>query len=107
MSNISVEVTGVKHVVSDATREYAQQKIGKLERYIPENKLEPATAVVRLKETNGNPDEKYEADVVLTLPDKVIKASSMHGNMYAAIDLLEEKAETQLRKYKETSTNHS
>lgn len=106
MSSIPVEVTGVKHVVSDATREYAEQKIGKLERYIPAHGLESASAVVRLKESNGNPDEKFGAEVVLTLPDKVIKASSVHGDMYAAIDLLEEKAEAQLRKYKETSINH-
>lgn len=105
--SISVEVTGVKHVVSDATREYAEQKIGKLERYIPAHGLKSASANVRLKESNGNPDERFEAEVVLSLPDKVIKASATHGDMYAAIDLLEEKAETQLRKYKETATNYS
>lgn len=105
--SIPIEVTGVKHVVSDATREYAQQKISKLERYMPAHSLKSASADVRLKESNGNPDEKFEAEVVISLPDKVIKASAVHGDMYAAIDLLEEKAETQLRKYKETSANHN
>ncbi len=45
-------------------------------------------------------DDKYQCDVVLTLPDKTLVASETATSVAAAIDIVERKLQGQIRKYK-------
>ena len=102
----TIEVTGIKYDVDDTTKKYVLKKIGKLDRYLPRHARESVNAEVRLKEVNRANGNKYEAEVTINVPDKVITAKDSTLNMLAAVDIVEAKIVTQLRKYKQTSIAH-
>ncbi len=102
----SIDITGLKYEVNDATRRYVLKKIGSLDRYMPSHARKSVSARVILKEVNRDHGNKYEAEVVLTLPDKKMTAADSTVNMMAAIDIVEAKLVAQLRKYKQVTSPH-
>ena len=56
-----------------------------------------------MNRANGN---KYEAEIILSVPDKVLTAKDTTVNMLAAVDIVEAKIASQLRKYKEATISH-
>lgn len=102
----SVDITGVKYTVSPQTKRYVLRKIGRLDRYLPRHARKSVTADIKLKQINADHGNKYEAEVILTVPDKVITAKDSTMNVLAAVDIVESKLVTQLRKYKQTSVPH-
>lgn len=102
----SIEITGIKYELDDTTKKYVNKKIGRLDRYLPRHARDSVTAEVRLKEVNREHGNKYEAEVVLNVPDKTITAKDSTLNMLAAIDIVEAKIVSQLRKYKQTTIGH-
>jgi putative sigma-54 modulation protein len=61
---------------------------------------------VKISQTDKPSGNKYEVEVVMTVPDKVITAKDSTMNVLAAIDIVEEKLKRQLRKYKQASVPH-
>ena len=102
----SIEITGIKYELDDTTKKYVNKKIGRLDRYLTRHARDSVNAEVRLKEVNREHGNKYEAEVVLNVPDKTITAKDSTLNMLAAIDIVEAKIVTQLRKYKQTTIGH-
>lgn len=98
----SIDVTGIKYEVSPKTLRYVTQKIGKLDRYVPTHARKSMTADVKLRQVNRDFDNKYEAEVILNVPGKVITATDTTLNMMAAIDIVESKLTVQLQKYKDS-----
>lgn len=97
----SIDITGIKYNVSDKTEKYVLDKVGKLDRYVPMHARKTMTADVKLRQVNRDHGNKYEAEVIMHVPDKVITAKDTTMNMMAAIDIVEAKLIAQLRKYKE------
>lgn len=102
----SVAITGVKYDVDDTTRKYVMQKIGRLDRFLPRHARRSVTAEVKLKEVNRDHGNKYEAEIILHVPDKQLTAKDSTVNMLAAVDIVESKIATQLNKYKEVHVGH-
>ncbi len=103
----SIEITGInKYSVDETTKKYVNKKIGKLDRYLPRHARDSVTAEVKLKEVNRDHGNKYEAEVILQVPDKIITAKDSTVNVLAAIDIVEAKIVAQLRKYKQSSIAH-
>ena len=102
----SIDITGVKYEVDETTKKYVTKKIGRLDRYLPKHARKSAVADVKLKEVNLDHGNKYEAEVMLTVPGHVLTAADSTVNMLAAIDIVEAKLIAQLRKYKQTSIPH-
>ncbi len=103
----SIEITGLNNFsLDDTTKKYVTKKIGRLDRYLPRHARASVSAEVKLKQVNRNHGNKYEAEVTLTVPDKVITAKDSTLNVLAAIDIVEAKIVAQLRKYKQTSVAH-
>ena len=102
----SVIVNGVKYSVDEQTRKYIEKKIGRLDRFLPRHARKSATAEVKLREGNRDNGNKYEAEVILTVPDKKLTAKDSTMNVLAAIDIVEAKLVSQLRKYKDTRVAH-
>ena len=92
---MKVIVNGRHLEVTPALRSYAEEKIGKFEKYIS-NITE---AVVTLSV------EKYrhKSEVLLKVNGLMIQAESVTGEVYSAIDEVVEKLEKQVKKYKEKS----
>ncbi len=98
----SIDVTGIKYEVDAKTRRYVTQKIGKLDRYVPLHARKSMTADVKLRQVNRDYNNKYEAEVIVTVPGKVITATDSTLNMMAAVDIVEAKLAAQLAKYKDS-----
>jgi putative sigma-54 modulation protein len=102
----SIAITGVKYDVDDATKKYVNSKIGRLDRFLPRHARKTVTAEVKLKEVNRDHGNKYEAEVILHVPDKQLTAKDSTVNMLAAVDIVETKIANQLRKYKDLHVGH-
>ena len=98
----SIDITGIKYNVNEKTQKYVIDKVGKLDKYIPSHARKTITADVKLREVNRDHGNKYEAEVILHVPDRVITAKDTTLNMMAAIDIVEAKLIAQLRKYKDS-----
>lgn len=102
----SIDIIGVKYEVDETTKKYVIKKIGRLDRYLPRHARKSVTADVKLKQINGDHGNKYEAEILLRVPDKLLTATDSTVNMLAAVDIVEAKLVAQLHKYKETSVPH-
>lgn len=102
----SINITGLQYDLDDTTKKYVMKKIGRLDRFLPRHARKTVTADVKLRQANRAHDNKYEVGVVLTLPDKVLKAEDASMNMLAAIDIVEAKLVGQLRRYKTERVPH-
>lgn len=102
----SLTVTGIKYDVDEKTSKYVTKKIGSLDRYLPRHARKSVKATVKLIQIDEKHGNKYEVEVVMSLPEKTITAKDSTLNMLAAVDIVEAKLATQLRKYKETRIAH-
>lgn len=94
-----IDITGVRYQVDDITKKYVNKKVSRLDRFLPRHARKSAKAEVVLKEVNRANGNKYECDVVITVPGKKIAAKDSTLNMLAAVDIVEAKLSTQLKKY--------
>ena len=102
-----VDITGVgSYTVDDATKKYINKKIGSLERLAPRHARKSMRADVKVAEVNRDNGNKYEVEVILTVPDKNLTAKDSTMNVLAAVDIVEAKLAAQLRKYKDEIVPH-
>lgn len=93
-----INVIGRGIEVTDAIRTYAEQKTGKLTKYYDGLQL----VTVTLSRASGNHSTEYDAELVLDVEKHDDFVSHAQGkDVYAAIDLVAEKGERQLRDFKE------
>ncbi|HLR62368.1 MAG TPA: ribosome-associated translation inhibitor RaiA [Lentibacillus sp.] len=83
----NIEVTG-------AIRDYVEKKIGKLARYFDT----PPSSDVNVNLSVYNDEQRIE--VTVPMPNLLLRAEEQHIDLYAAIDLVVDKLERQIRKYK-------
>ena len=94
----SIDITGIKYDVNQKTYKYVMEKVGKLDKYLPGHARKSVTADVKLRQVNRDHGNKYEAEVILHVPEKTIVAKDTTMNMMAAVDIVEAKLVAQLRK---------
>ncbi len=102
----AIDITGVKFDLDETTKKYVAKKIGRLDRYLPKHARKSVTAEVKLSEVNLDHGNKYQAEVILHVPDKMLTAKDSTVNVLAAIDIVEAKIVAQLHKYKEATVPH-
>ncbi len=102
----SISITGIKYDLDETTKKYVTKRIGRLDRYLPKHARKSVTAEVILKEVNREHGNKYEAEVLLHVPDKILTAKDSTVNMLAAVDIVEAKIVAQLGKYKQATIAH-
>src|SRR5690625_7206489 len=83
----NVEVTG-------AIKSYIEKKVSKLERYFET----PTTADANVNLSVYNDEQKIEVTIPMT--NLLLRAEEKHADLYAAIDLVVDKLERQIRKHK-------
>ncbi|MDX8363831.1 MULTISPECIES: ribosome-associated translation inhibitor RaiA [Bacillaceae] len=88
-------IRGENIEVTPALREYVEKKIGKLERYFDDSS--DATVHVNLK---VHSDKHSKIEVTIPMSQLLLRAEENHEDMYAAIDLVLDKLERQIRKHK-------
>lgn len=102
----TINVTGVRYTPDELTRRYVRKKIGSLDRYLSRHVRKSAHVDIKLKEVNRAYGNKYECDVIMYLPETTITAKDSTLNMLAAVDIVEEKLRSQLKKYHDTRKDH-
>ena len=101
----SIDITGIQYNVSEKMQKYVTDRVGKLDRYVPAHARKSLVADVKLRQVNRNHGNKYEAEIILKVPEKTIIAKDTTMNMHAAVDIVEAKLIAQLRKYKASITS--
>ena len=86
-------IRGEKLVITDAIRDYAEEKLGKLDKYF---KGDDITANV-LAKVRGN---SQIVEVTIPTSKFILRSEEEHDDLYAAIDLVTDKLERQIRKNK-------
>jgi putative sigma-54 modulation protein len=80
--------------VTDALRKYVERKISRLEKYFdtpPSADAHIVLSVIR---------DDHKVEVTIPFPGVLVRAEEKSADMYASIDLVVEKLERQIRKYK-------
>lgn len=88
-------VRGENIEVTAAIRSYVEKKVGKVEKYFRETP--EATAHVNLKTYS---DKTAKVEVTIPLPYIVLRAEETSPDLYGSVDLVVDKLERQMRKYK-------
>ena len=83
----NIEVTG-------AIKSYIEKKVSKLERYFET----PPTSDVNVNLSVYN--DEQEIEVTIQMPNLLLRAEEKNTDLYAAIDLVVDKLERQIRKHK-------
>ena len=91
---MNFNIRGENIEVTPALRNYVEKKVGKLERYFDETPASPVH--VNLQVINN----QQIIEVTIPMPQLLLRAEETHTDMYAAIDLVVEKLERQIRKHK-------
>ena len=102
----AIDITGVKYDIDENTRKYVTKKLGRLDRYLPKHARKSVTLEVKLQQVNRDHGNKYEAEAILSVPDKRMTAKDSTVNILAAVDIVELKMANQLRRYKEEALPH-
>ncbi len=100
-----MEVRGVHMHVDAKLYTYATKKIGKLDNYISRHARRSVHAEIVLKEEVLKTKKNCICEVILHLPQETLTTKESTINMYAAIDIVEQKLKNQLKKYKDTHDN--
>ena len=88
-----LNIRGDKLAVTDAIRKYVEEKIEKLNKYFDNNDIE-AKILVRVA------NNKQIIEVTIPTNKYTLRAEEGHSDLYAAIDLVLDKLERQIRKNK-------
>ncbi len=97
---LSIEISGTNYKLSDQEQDYIDRKCRKLVNHMPMHSRRSAFVSAKISPLTQPGDDKYQCDVVLTLPDKTLVASETATSVAAAIDIVERKLQGQIRKYK-------
>lgn len=102
---MKLEIDGTHNLGNRDLVRYINKKIGGLEKYIPRHSRKSAHAEVKIREQKVKDKKECMAEVVLHLPGENITAKEATMNMFAAVDIVEEKIKTQLKRYKGKHAN--
>jgi putative sigma-54 modulation protein len=95
---MNIDITGHGVEVTPALRDYVNEKLGRIVRHFEQL---ISTHVVMHLDKNS-----HWIEATITASHKKFHAESSASDMYAAIDLLADKLDVQVRKHKEKITDH-
>ena len=91
---MEIYVRGDKIKVTKAIQDYAQEKLGRIEKYLGDSANIRATVVVNVK------GHRQKVEVTIPLKTVILRAEETREDLYAAIDVVADKLERQIRKNK-------
>lgn len=94
----NITVTGRHVLVTEPMKQYAMEKIAKIERF--------STRIIDVTVTMDVQKLEHRVDIVLKVDNIKIKSHASSTDMYASIDLAVDRIVEQLRKYKGKIQNH-
>lgn len=97
------QLSGRNVEVTDAMREYVEEKLARLDRY--NDQITNARVTLTVRDVRSA-ERRNRVEVQLNVPSGIIRAEEHHADMYAAIDRASDVLERQLRKFKTRYMKH-
>ena len=91
---MEIIIRGSKLEITDSMESYAKEKISKLERYLDASENAKATVLAKV---NGH---LHKIEVTIPLKSVILRAEETQEDFYAAVDVVIDKLERQIRKNK-------
>ncbi|MBO5375974.1 MAG: ribosome-associated translation inhibitor RaiA [Bacilli bacterium] len=91
---MEIFVRGDNVKVTEAIESYIGEKLKRIEKYIGDSETVRATAVINVKNHN------QKVEVTIPLKTFILRAEETQDDLYAAIDIVTDKLERQIRKNK-------
>jgi putative sigma-54 modulation protein len=96
---MQLSVKGRNLEITDALRQYAEEKLGRLRKYFEH--IVTAAVVLSVEK------HRHIAEVTLRVRELTIRAEESTPDLYSSIDLVAEKLERQILRYKERIVGHA
>jgi len=98
---MKIQVKGRNVAVTDALKDYAHEKLGRVQRLLSERRIDEVSRVeLELKvEKNPSIPNNNVAEATIFTRGPVIRATESSDDMYAAIDLVTDKLQRRVKKY--------
>lgn len=87
-------IRGDKIKVTESMNDYVKEKLQKLEKYFKDSDNAKATVVIKIK------DRRQKVEVTIPLKSVILRAEEEQEDFYAAVDIIIDKLERQIRKNK-------
>src|SRR3954454_5457792 len=97
---MEVAVKGRNIPMTEALQRYAIEKIERIARFFDDASSSSRAEVELIHERNSSNPEPEVADTTLFINGTVLKAREASADMYASIDLMSDKLERQVRRYR-------
>ena len=91
---MDIIIRGSKLEITDSMEAYAKEKLSKLERYLESSENATATVLVKIR------GHLHKVEVTIPLKSIILRAEEQQEDFYAAIDVVIDKLERQIRKNK-------
>ncbi len=91
---MEINVRGDKIKVTKAIQDYTKEKLNRINKYIGDSEGVKATVVINVKGYN------QKVEVTIPLKNVILRAEETREDLYAAIDVVVDKLERQIRKNK-------
>lgn len=91
---MNISIRGSKVTITDAMKEYAEEKLSKLNKYIENADEVSANVIVKI------PNHLHKVEITIPLKSFILRVEEEQEDFYAAIDVLVDKLERQIRKNK-------
>jgi putative sigma-54 modulation protein len=96
-----IDITSIHYEASEELKKYINKKLSRLDRFAPRHARKTISVEVILEERKTKTD-RNQCEIIINLPERQLTAKEATVNMFAAVDIVEAKIKTQLKKYKET-----
>lgn len=91
---MNISIRGSKLEITEAMKQYATEKLKKLEKYVENPESVNATVIVKI------PNRLHKVEITIPLKTVILRAEEEKEDFYSAIDVLTDKLERQIRKNK-------
>jgi putative sigma-54 modulation protein len=104
---MQLRISGNNYELTEKIKEYAQKKIGNLDKYLPKNDKDAAASVTLTMDPSGREDNQCVCEAHIKSGGADFEAKEATMNMFAAIDIVEAKLKSQILKHKEKTSPKS
>ena len=86
--------------LTDKIKGYVDTKIGELDKYLSEGTFAEARVELQYATLKSQSNGIFRAEVNIKVPGKLLRAEAEGATVYAAIDLVKDEVQRELREYK-------
>ncbi len=97
---VEIAVKGRNVSVTEALERHAREKVERVRKFFDDEKSDSRAEVELFHQRNSSIPDPEVAEATLFIGGSVLKASESSGDMYASIDMMSDKLERQVKRYR-------